>query len=133
MDLRYLLLAGIWLGPVKPAMSIVLQPILDRIHSLHEEGIPISTPVGQRCLRAKLLCCVFDLPARAMALNFTQWNGHYGCTHCLDEGTQVSHVRIYLPGDKHAVRTERDSLKWATKASTGSPVFGVKGPSVLSP
>ena len=75
MDLRYLLLAGVWLGPVKPQISIILQPILDRIHTMHEVGMPLSTPDGPKCLKAKLLCCVFDLPARAMALNLTQWNG----------------------------------------------------------
>jgi hypothetical protein len=67
--LRYLLLAGVWLGPVKPKMSIILQPILDKIHAIYEEGIPLSTPIGPKCLRTKLLACVFDLPARAMALN----------------------------------------------------------------
>lgn len=132
-DLRYLLLAGVWLGPVKPDMFVILQPILDKIHGLYEKGMAVSTPVGDKCLRAKLLCCVFDLPARAMALNLTQWNGHYGCTHCLDEGTQVSHVRLYLPHDEHTPRSEKDLLKHAMKASNGSPVFGVKGPSVLSP
>lgn len=133
MDLRYLLLAGVWLGSVKPAMSVILQPILDKIHCLYENGIMVSTPSGDKCLRAKLLCCVFDLPARAMALNLMQWNGHFGCTYCLDEGTQVSHVRIYLPDDEHIVRSEKDLLKHAMKAASSSPVFGVKGPSVLSP
>ena len=133
MDLRNLLLAGIWLGPVKPDMSIILQPILDKIHVLHDKGMPILTPAGPKCLRAKLLCCVFDLPARAMALNLTQWNGRHGCTHCLDEGTQVSHVRIYLPDDQHVPRTEIEIFKCATSACRSSPVLGVKGLSVLSP
>ena len=134
MDLRYLLLAGIWLGPGKPIASTILQPVLEKIHSLYEKGIMISTPVGRKCLKAKLLCCVFDLPARAMVLNLTQWNGNYGCTYCLDTGTQVSHTRIYLPNDDHKSRTEKDTLKCAKEASnTATPVFGVKGYSVLSP
>lgn len=133
MDLRYLLLAGVWLGPVKPDAFIILQPILDRVHTMYEQGISLSTPAGPKCLRAKLLCCVFDLPARAMALNMSQWNGHYGCTYCLDEGTQVSHVRIYLPDDEHTVRTDKQILQYAQEASGNSPKFGVKGSSVLSP
>ncbi len=133
MDLRYLLLAGVWLGPVKPDMSILLKPILERIHTLYEKGISISTPAGPKCLRAKLLCCVFDLPARAMALNLSQWNGRYGCTHCVDEGTQVSHVRLYLPGDTHSARSEKHTLECARSASSSLPVFGVKGISELSP
>ncbi len=47
-----------------------------------------------------------------------QWNGRYGC---IDEGT--------LPDDEHIVRSEKDVLDYA---SSTSPVFGVKGPSVLS-
>ena len=133
MDLRYLLLAGVWLGPVQPPMSLILQPVLDKIHCMYQKGIMITTPVGNKCLRAKLLCCVFDLPARAKALNLIQWNGRYGCTHCLDEGTQVSHVRLYLPNEQHTPRLEKDVLEYIKQASSSSPVFGVKGPSVLSP
>lgn len=133
MDLRCLLLAGIWLGPVKPDMSIILQPILDRIHLLYSEGIPMLSPDGPKCLRAKLLCCVFDLPARAMTLNLTQWNGQYGCTYCLDKGTQLSHVRVYMPDDERKSRSEKDVFACARKASSGVPVLGVKGISVLSP
>lgn len=134
MDLRYLVLAGIWLGPGKPVVSKIMQPVLEKIHGLYEKGIMISTPVGHKCLKAKLLCCVFDLPARAMVLNMTQWNGNYGCTYCLDTGTQVSHVRIYLPNDEHRPREEKEVLKCAKEASnTVTPVFGVKGYLVLSP
>ena len=91
------------------------------------------TPAGPKCLRAKLLCCVFDLPARAMALNLTQWNGRFGCTHCMDEGKQVSHVRIYLPGDQHKSRTDKDIAEYTKKATRNVPVYGVKGAFVLSP
>ena len=121
MDLRYLLLAAVWLGPVQPPMALILQLVLDEIHQLYDKGIAISTPDGNKCLRAKLLCCVFDLPARAKALNFMQWNGRYGCTHCLDEGTQVSHIRLYLPNDNHTPRIEKDVLKYANEASSNSP------------
>ncbi len=131
MNLRCLLLAGIWLGPVKLDMSIILRPVLKRIHELYENGITFQTLSGTRTLRAKLLCCIFDLPARAMALNLTQWNGRFGCTYCLDEGSQVSHVRLHLPDDAHNTRSEKHVRECAGKATKDSPVFGVKGPSVL--
>jgi len=109
MDLRNLILAGVWLGPVKPDMSTFLQPVLDEIHILHETGLPITKPAGPKLLRAKLLFCVFDLPARAAVLNLTQWNGRYSCTYCLDEGTQISHIRVYLPNAAHTARKEKCS------------------------
>ena len=114
-------------------MSIIIKPILERIHALYENGMPIQTPSGPNTLRAKLLCCIFDLSARAMALNLIQWNGRFGCTFCLDEGSQVGHVRLYLPHDDHKMGSEKHVRACAGKASKGSPVLGVKGHSILTP
>lgn len=134
MNVEYLLLGGVWLGPVKPQMSVVLTPILRRINNLLNLGIPLQTPLGPRTLRAKLLLGVFDLPAKALALNCLQYNGHYGCAYCLDRGTYTSHRRLYLPTDEHTPRSHSDIKQWATQAEEqGEPIFGVKGPSVLSP
>ena len=44
MSLRYILLAGVWLGQVKPVMTILLQPVLEEIHSIYLNGVPIDTP-----------------------------------------------------------------------------------------
>ena len=33
-----------------------------------------------------LLCTTCDLPAKAMLLNFVQFNGFYGCSRCLQKG-----------------------------------------------
>ena len=73
MNVDYLLLAGVWLGPGKPSnISIFLHPVLDKVHHLYQEGLAISTPSGPRVLKARLLCAIFDLPAKAMALNSLQ-------------------------------------------------------------
>ena len=101
---------------------------------MYTEGVHITTCDGPKFLRAKLLACVFDLPAKAMTLNFTQWNGRYGCNNCLDIGTQESHRRLYLPDDEHKPRTEKETFKHANQATRNdSPVYGVKGQSVLTP
>ena len=69
-----------------------------------------------------------------MALNMTQWNGHHGCRHCLDEGTRISRgIRVYLPDDEHMPRTEAQLFEHAQDATARTPRFGVKGLSVLSP
>lgn len=131
MDVDYLLLGGIWLGPVKPDMNIILEPVLKRINHL---DITIDVPTGKKQLKAKLLLGVFDLPAKAMAMNFTQFNGKHGCPYCLDEGHYAMHRRLYLPSESHEPRTMHNVKKWAKKAKKlGKTVFGVKGPSVLSP
>lgn len=52
MNVDYLLLAGIWLGSVKPDMKLILQPIAKKIESL---DIPLQTSEGTKHLKAKLL------------------------------------------------------------------------------
>ena len=127
MNAEYLLLAGVWLGPVKPDMKIILQPILESITN-------INLPLHEgKSLKAMLLLAVFYLPAKAMALNCTQFNGEYGCTYCLDKGSYIAHRRLYLPNDSHSPRKFEETMKWADEAQKlKRPVFGVKGQSVLS-
>ena len=72
MDLENLLLAGVWLGPVKPDVSVIL---MQQIEKLRTKGIRFMSPEGPKVLKATLLIGVFDLPAKAMALNFVQFNG----------------------------------------------------------
>ena len=130
MNIDYLLLGGIWLGPVKPDMHAILKPIIDRINAL---TMDIQTPQGSKKLKAKLLVGVFDLPAKAAGVNMMQYNGKYGCLYCLDEGLHISHCRIYLPSDSHQARNIKDIHKWSEQAiKDGKPIFGVKGPSVLT-
>lgn len=35
-----------------------------------------------------LLCSTCDLPARALIMNMIQFNGFFGCCHCLQKGIQ---------------------------------------------
>ena len=123
MNTKYLLLAGVWLGPGKPDMSIVLKQILEKIYDLHSIGISISTPDGSKTFKAMLLAAVFDLPAKAMALNFTQYNGYYGCSYCLDAGVHIAKRHLYLPNELHSPTCERTIFSWAEDAEdTGCPL-----------
>ncbi len=130
MDADYLLLGGIWLGPVKPDMKTILQPVISKIESLK---VSLKTCQGEKQLRAKLLLSVFDLPARAAAVNIMQYNGRYGCLYCLDEGKHINHRRIYLPTERRTPRNDTQMNRWARQAiARKTPICGVKGPSVLS-
>ena len=133
MNARNLLLAGVWCGPVKPDMKVILGPVLEAINQLKVDGIPIETATGQRIVKACLLLAVFDLPALAMACNTTQFNGNYGCLYCLDKGHHVSGTHVYPPSDEHRPRTSRQQMEWAKEAErNGMAVYGVKGTSILS-
>ena len=74
-NLENLLLAGVWLGPVKPDMSVILPPIVKQIEILKTEGVQFDSPQGPKTLKAQIVLGVFDLPAKAMVLNCTQFNG----------------------------------------------------------
>ena len=115
-------------------MSLVLQPIIDKIEKLQNgPGLLAQTPAGEKNVKAVLLAGVFDLPAKAAVLNTVQFNGHYGCTYCKDKGSHFNHRHIYPPTDSHQLRKETEMTQWALEAERlGKPVFGVKGSSILS-
>ena len=130
MNVDYLLVGGIWLGPVKPYMKTIQQPIIEKVNYLNAD---INTPQGIKLLKSKLLLGVFHLPAKAAAVNMMQYNGRYGCLYCLDEGMHISNCRLYLPCENHRPRNMKHMSKWAKQATQEEkPIFGVKGPSILS-
>ena len=58
-----LILAGIWLRPVKPKMKMLLDPVLEKLDVYGKKGIAISTDGGDNIIKVKLILCVFDLVA----------------------------------------------------------------------
>ena len=133
MNIDYLLLAGVWLGTVKPVIDKIVQPVLDKIEKLYHCGVDVRTPDGPKRVKACLLMGVFDLIAKAMATNCTQFNGNYGCLYCLDKGLHMSHRHLYLPEEDHQPRTSRNMRQWAEQAEMSKkPIYRVKGRSALS-
>ena len=127
------ILAGIWQGPIKPPMNLILTPVLDKIYYIKSNGIPVHIPGGKKTLRACLLLAVFDLPAKAAATNINQYNGYYSCTHCLDKGAHISRRHLFYPDEEHDPRTNRHLQECFREAERkGSAVYGVKGRSVIS-
>lgn len=60
-------------------------------------GISVSFPNGEQAIcRAALLCAVLDLPARAIVTNFVQYNGYWGCGHCLQKGKTISIITVII-------------------------------------
>ena len=46
MNAENIILAGVWQGPVKPPMNVILTPVLEKIRELNISGIPVLTPNG---------------------------------------------------------------------------------------
>lgn len=82
---KYLVLAGAWFGPTD--ISLLIQPILDKIERIYMgPGLIAKTPDGIKKVKCVLLA---DLPVKAAVVNCVQFNGHNGCTYCLDKGAQI--------------------------------------------
>ena len=133
MNVSNLILAGIWLGPVKPKLEMILQPVLEKLKVYGTKGITISTNGIDKVIKVKLILCVFDLVARPLATNTLQFNGYFGCLYCLDEGVYELKRMLYPPLQDYIKRCKEDMESWATLAERlGKPMYGVKGHSVLS-
>lgn len=55
----------------------------------------MKTDDGELTVRARLLMCSVDLPARAVVLNMKQFNGEYGCCYCEDAGVARSSSHLH--------------------------------------
>ena len=84
----------------------------------HYAGILVKNECGDRVVRAALLICSVDLPARSMCANMKQFNGKYGCVYCENPGTSRIHipmVRDWQPGPG-VLRTHDSILNNAQQA-----------------
>ena len=92
------LLCGIWFGPKKPPIKVLIEPVVEMLQSLYTMGITMKTPDGIKTIRAMLLNGIFDLIAKAPIVNMKQFNGEYGCLTCTHPGTYIHpRSRVYLP------------------------------------
>ena len=98
MKAENIMLAGVWVGPQKPSMKLLLEPIIDDLKRLYTDGLTVMLPNGHTDFKAKLVLAVFDLPAKASVLNCKQFNGKFGCCVCYHPGLRLSTgARIYPP------------------------------------
>lgn len=133
MNSENVVLCGLWVGPTKPLMNLLLDPVTKCLQQLSTLGLKIGTPSGDVTIRAKLVMGVFDLPAKAAVLCAKQYNGQFGCSVCLHPGKRLpNNSRVYLP-DAYVERTHSQVIAAASEAErTNSSVQGVYGMSPLA-
>lgn len=133
MNSENIVLCSLWCGPSKPPMHSLLDPIVKTLEKLATTGIALCTPEGVKIVRGKVVLGIFDLPAKAAVLNMKQFNGEYGCSTCLHPGIHQNGSRVYLPQEMD-LRSNVTVHHCAAEAErTGTPNYGIKGVSVLSP
>ena len=72
------ILCGIWVGPTKPVMKLLLDPVMQHIQQLSTLGLDIIMQSGETItIRTRLVMGVFDLPAKAAVLCAKQFNGDW--------------------------------------------------------
>lgn len=137
------ILGRLWFGPQKPNMLTFLKPFTESISNLQTNGVEVYSPdtSSNFVCRAMLLCGSCYLPAKAVVLNMKQYNGEYGCSHCLQSGKRLKldtggtvHVYPYIQSNPTGPKcTEEQTKMHAREAvSMGKAKFGVKGPCWLS-
>ena len=124
---------AIWVGE-NPLMNILLKPVTNTLKRLSNCGLQIKSPDGLlKTIRLQSLFGVFDLIARAPAMNMKQHNGYNGCPTCLHPGVTQHHTHVYLPGTHYPQRTHNSIVQAGIQAERdGEAVDGIKGKSPLA-
>ncbi|XP_064381793.1 uncharacterized protein LOC135330772 [Halichondria panicea] len=125
------ILSAIWIGPSKPNMKRLLQPLASQIDKLR---VFVNTFQGPTRFKASVVLAIFDLPAKAAALCAKQFNGQYGCSVCLHPGKRMPNkTLIYPPDTVYPLRSHTEVVSNATEAEAGQqPVNGILGISPLT-
>jgi hypothetical protein len=135
----HMMLNALWFGQSHPRMDTYFTPVVEELQTLFDEGFTWLFN-GKSYVTKVIMClCSCDSVARPLLQNLKQFNGQYGCGYCLHPGCVVSkgqgNVRVYMESvdEQFSSRTHDNILEHAEMAiSKNEPVFGVKGPTMLS-
>lgn len=86
---KELILAGLWFGKDKPNMNAFLNPFVEDLNKMSHKGIKCILKGLETKIKVFPLVCCVDSVARAPMQEFVQFNGSYGCGHCLHPGKWV--------------------------------------------
>ena len=117
-----------WTGS-NPDFQLYLHKYNTEIDELLSDGLTVN----QQTIQVKCHFFIGDAPARAKACNSTQFNGGFGCLHCLHPTQRCGRQTLYPYEAEYGLRTNDKYLQQLAEASkTNSSYQGIKGPSVLS-
>ena len=118
----------LWYGKGSPPMNVFLTPLIKQINETQTDLIHIDN------LQFKLFVTVgsFDSPAKCKVQNMKQFNGYFGCGHCLHPGDVVNRTIKYKHRDHLQLRDPADSLGHISDSIKSKvAVFGHKGFSAM--
>lgn len=132
-----MLMCGIWFGKGKPLWDTFSKPFRDELTLLSTTGVVWTCDGDLRLTKVATHGIVCDAPARCMVQGTHQFNGAFGCTWCLQQGTVVPKgngmVRVYPFETNAEERTHDGVIESARKAHDENLVHhnGVKSASSL--
>lgn len=132
------ILCGLWEGIGKPKMNLYLQPFVDELVELQNNGLHCTRYNSNNLIELKIhpIICSIDSVARPMVLNMAQYNGKFGCTYCYHKGEIIvvgkGHARVYVYAKKK-LRNKTSHDRHVKKAIEQDTIIkGVKGVSIIS-
>jgi hypothetical protein len=132
-----LLLVAIWQGKGKPPFKSYFKSVGSQLNSLYKEGIHLQIDGENIKVRLKIICGVFDLPAKAEVLNMMYFNGQFACITCEEPGVTVKQgkgtARCYPDRKGQYKLRKHDEVTACMMVGTNKkPVKGFKGISGLA-
>jgi hypothetical protein len=128
-------LIALYMSKKKPNWNILFEGLKDILSAVN---FCVTEPASHIVFtfHTKIVLCVCDLPAIASVSNTMQYNGKFGCIKCTHPGETLQqgggHSRVY-PSFPFSLKDNALYKRCIDAVQRGSaPVFGIKGPSVLS-
>lgn len=79
---KNLIVVGLWFSRKKPDMNVFLEPFVDQMNALGDEGVTCTINNEKRSIKVFCLVSCVDSVARAPMQGLTQFNGKFGCNWC---------------------------------------------------
>ncbi|CAL1672806.1 unnamed protein product [Lasius platythorax] len=132
-----LILAALWMSKCEPKanfMNLYLQIFIKQIEKLMNNGITILNSNNENITFVlRPLCASVDSVARPIMQNRYQFNGYFGCSWCYANGVHVHGSMRYPFTENDSQRNHVKYLKDIQEVKRMQrPVYGVKGPSILT-
>ena len=111
------------------ALNSLLDNHLANLSSLLRDGLEIKQ--FNMKLIVYIHSVIADAPARAKICNTKQFNGEFGCIHCMNKGVLIGRTRIYK-GIEFTERTNALYIKQLEHCTNRNiEKYGIKGKSIL--
>ena len=127
------IVTGLWFGKNKPEIGIFLEPFIEKMNALSNNGIQCMIKGETRCIKVYTILSRVDSVARAPMQGSLQFNAHYGCEWCTHPGEYFNHsMRYPYVNPLLDNRNANTTAAFAEEAvRTAKPVFGIKTASPL--